>query len=230
MKGILVTGTDTGVGKTVIAGLLAKYMLEKGHNVITQKWIQTGCSDFVSSDAGLHLKIMGREKKDIKDYLRHILPYKFRAASSPHLACLIENRRISADKVIKSFRILSKRFDLVIVEGTGGVLVPCGKKKLLIDIAKELGLAALIVAQNRLGAINHTLLTIEALRKRRIKILGIIFNNPEKENRIILKDNPVIVKALSGEKIFGVLTRENQLDKLYLEFTPIGERIRKAIL
>ncbi len=230
MKGIFVTGTDTGVGKTVLTGLLARYMLEKGHNVITQKWVETGCPEFISTDAGSHLKIMGRDKNDIKGYLNHVSPYVFRTASSPHLASLIEHKKIDPDKIIKSFKSLSRDFDFVIVEGAGGVLTPFNKKNLLIDITKQLDLAVLIVAQNRLGAINHTLLTIEALRRRNIKISGIVFNNLKNENKIVLKDNPLIVKALSKENIFGVLAWRNRFDKLYKEFIPIGERICKAIV
>jgi len=230
MRGIFVTGTDTGVGKTIVTGLLARYLLENGSNVITQKWVQTGCSDFTSTDVGLHLKIMGRGKKDIKDYLNHVLPYMFKTASSPHLACSIENKRINASRIIKSYRILAGEFDFVITEGTGGVLVPLNKEKLLIDIVKKLDLAVLIVAQNKLGAINHTLLTIEALRRRRIKILGVLFNNPKSGNKIVLRDNPLIIKALSHEKVFGVLSRNSRLDKLYQEFTSIGKRICKAAI
>jgi len=230
VKGIFVTGTDTGTGKTVLTGLLARYMLEKGHNVITQKWVETGCPEFISTDAGSHLKIMGCDKNDIKDYLDCISPYVFKTAASPHLACSIEHKRINPDKIIKSFKCLSRDFDFVIVEGIGGVLVPFNKKKLVIDIAKKLDLAVLIVAQNKLGAINHTLLAIEALRRRNIKILGIVFNNLKNGNKIVLKDNPLIVKALSKEKIFGVLAWRNRFDKLYKEFIPIGERICRAIL
>ena len=230
MRGIFVTGTDTGVGKTIVTGLLARYLWENGSNVVTQKWVQTGCSDFTSTDAGGHLKIMGRGKKDIKDYLNHVLPYMFKTTGSPHLACSIENKRIDAGKIIKSYRILSREFDFVITEGTGGVLVPLNKEKLLIDIVKKLDLAVLIVAQNKLGAINHTLLTIEALRRRRIKILGIVFNNPKSGNKIVLRDNPLIIKALSHEKVFGVLSRNSRIDNLYQEFIPIGKRICKAAI
>jgi len=229
MKGIFVTGTDTGVGKTIITGLLGRYLLDKGYNVITQKWIQTGCRDSLSADIKLHLKIMHRDKNDLDGYFGLISPYVFKMPSSPHLASQIENRIINPDKIKESFRLLSRHFDFTIAEGIGGVLVPFNKKRLVIDIVKELDLAALVVAQNKLGAINHTLLTIEALEKRKIKILGIIFNNPKKEDKRIVKNNPLIIKALANQKVFGVLPWIERYEKLYERFIPIGNKIYEAL-
>ncbi len=229
-KGIFITGTDTGVGKTIVTAFLAKYMLEKGRNVITQKWIQTGCSEFSLSDAAIHLKIMGRDKNDIKGFRDYILPYMFKTFSSPHLASSIENKKISAARIMKSFKILSKRFDFVLVEGSGGVMVPLDRRILLIDLAQKAGLPVLIVAQNKLGAINHTLLAIEALRLRKMDILGIVFNNLQKEDARIIKDNPRIIEALTGENILGVLPWIEKPEKLYECFVPMAEKICETIL
>jgi dethiobiotin synthetase len=89
----------------------------------------------------------------------------------------------------------------------GGALVPYNKKRLVIDIAKELRLSVLIVVNNRLGAINQALLTIEAIRKREMEIEGLIFNNMDKRaDKKILRDNISIIKRISGEKIFGILS------------------------
>ncbi len=229
MKAIFIVGTDTGVGKTVITGCLARHLFEKGHSVITQKWIQTGCDSFSHSDVATHLKIMGRKATAIKEHQPYAAPYIFKPACSPHLASKIEDRRISADKIIKSFNFLSRHFDLVIVEGVGGVLVPFTDKRLVIDIVKEVDLPVVIVAGNKLGAINHTLLTIEALRARKIRIVGLVFNNLRKEDKRILKDNPRIIGALSGQEIFGTLSWEPSYKKLYKRFAPIGERISKRL-
>ena len=224
MKGIFITGTDTGAGKTIVAGLLARYLQDKGYKVITQKWIETGSKNF-SPDINLHLKLMRRQRKDIKAYLPYVSPYIFRFASSPHLAASLEKRRIKAEKIKESFRFLSKRFDFVIVEGIGGALVPFSGKRLVIDIAKELGLLVLIVAGNKLGAINHTLLTLEAIKKRDMKIIGIVFNNQSVKDRIILRDNPRIIKRLTGEAIPGILPRLKNKGRLYKAFAPIGKEI-----
>ncbi len=222
-KAIFVTGTDTGVGKTVVTGLLARFLKEKSYSIITQKWIQTGSVGF-SSDIDSHLKIMGCDGNDIRNYLPYVSPYIFKTSCSPHLASKIEGKRISAERIKRSFKILSREFDFVIIEGIGGALVPFNEKRLVIDIAKELDLPVLVVAQNKLGVINHVLLTIEALKNRGMKMLGIIFNNAKGENKKILADNPRIIKALSGEKILGVLPWMKNYDKLYKEFIPIGDR------
>lgn len=229
MKGLFVTGTDTGVGKTVISGLLGRYLLDKGYNVITQKWIQTGCGDTLASDIKLHLKIMHREKKGLEDYFDFISPYTFKIPSSPHLASQIENKIINPNKIIKSFKILSRHFDFIIAEGIGGVLVPFNKKRLVIDIVRDLNLPVLVVVQNKLGAINHALLTIEALKKRKINILGIIFNNLKKEDKRIAADNPVIIKRLTGQEVFGTLPWAEKYDKAYKSFIPLGNKIYKNL-
>jgi len=223
MKGIFVTGTDTAVGKSLVTGLLAKYLREKGCRVVTQKWIQTGSR--VCADINLHLKIMGKNKDEIKGYLDDICPYIFSLPASAHLAAQAENKRIRAAKIKKSFKSLSSKFDFVIVEGLGGTLVPFNKKRLVIDIAKELDLPVLVVAQNKLGAINHALMTIEVLNNRKMNILGILFNNRQGEKQTVLKDNPVIVRKLTRQKILGILPWDKRRDSLYKKFLPIAKRI-----
>ena len=228
-KAILVTGTDTGVGKTVTTGLLARFFLTKGCRVITQKWVQTGCAKF-PEEIQSHLRLMQKTRSYVRDYYGHVSPYVFDRASSPHLASGLEKRKIRKDKIKDSFAYLLKRFDFVIVEGSGGALVPFDRKHLLIDIAKDVKIPVLIVAGNRLGAINHTLLTIEALKRRKLKILGVIFNNQKELTQdIILKDNPRIIRKLTGQRILGTLPRLKNKEALYRKFIPIGEKIYKII-
>lgn len=225
LKSVFVTGTDTEVGKTIITGLLARYIAENGFKVITQKWIQTGSSGF-ADDIDTHLKLMKLARADIKDCLPLVCPYVFKYPSSPHLAAKLEKRKISQTKIKKSFLALSKRFDCVIVEGIGGALVPFNEKNLVIDIAAELKLPALIVTDNKLGAVNHTLLTIEAIKKRKMNISPIVFNNtkPVADN-IITEDNPRIIARQSGEKISGCLPFVTDTGLLYEEFADIGKKI-----
>lgn len=229
MNGIFVTGTDTGVGKTIVTGCLARYLSERGRRVITQKWIHTGCASDFPLDMRIHLKLMGVKSERMKKYLVCMSPYRFKTACSPHLSCRMENRRINKNKIVNSFQLLSKQFEFVIVEGIGGALVPFSRKHLVIDIVEKLDLPVLIVAANKLGAINHALLTIEALNFRKIKILGIVFNNIKGESRYILEDNPRIIKGLTKQEIFGVLPWQDSYEKIYKGFIPIGERIWKVV-
>lgn len=221
MKGIFVTGTDTGVGKTIITGFLGRYLNECGLNVITQKWIESG-----SSDIKTHFKLL----KKMPDIPKHYLcPYSFRFPASCHLAARIENTKIKKAIIKKAFEFLKERFSLVIVEGSGGLLVPITRKIFLIDIARELSLPVLVVSRNCLGAINHTLLTIEALKKRKMEILGIVFINKKHEKKEILEDNPMIIKELTKVNIFGAIPFIKEKEVLFKAFIPIGEKI-KAML
>lgn len=223
MKGIFVSGTDTGSGKSVVTGLLAKYLREKGCKVITQKWVQTG-SRF-SADINLHLKIMGVSKGAIRECRDCVCPYIFKLPASPHLAAKAENKKINIARIKQAYKSLSSKFDTVIVESTGGALVPVNEKRLVIDIAKELGLPVLIVAQNKLGALNHILMTVEVLKQRKMKILGIVFNNCPGQNKLVLQDNPEIIRKITKQKILGVLPWEKRRDLLYKKFLPIAEKI-----
>ena len=175
MNAIFIAGTDTGVGKTVITKLLARHFSDRGHKIATQKWVETGV----------------RKSPAV---------YSFKLAASPHLAARTEGRSIKIKKIKDALKKLSKNFDFVVVEGTGGLMVPLTKEKLFIDVVKELKLPVLLVSANRLGAINHTLLNLEALHSRKMKILGVIFNNISRnENALVLKENPEIVKRFIGK-------------------------------
>ena len=225
MRGIFVTGTDTGVGKTIVTGLLAKFLVDKGYKVITQKWVETGSCGF-SKDVSFHLKLLGKRKQELRNYLADVSPYTFKFRFSPHLASGLEKRKISIERIKKSFKSLEKKFDFVIVEGIGGALVPLTRDKLVIDVAGELNLPVLVVVGNKLGAINHTLLTIEAVKARKMKIVGVVFNNlGNKESKLILKDNPKIIETISGQKSLGSLPWARDKNILHRSFKKIGKKI-----
>ncbi len=179
----------------------------------------------------MHLKLMGKSKEDFNRYLSSMMPYIFRYPSSPHLAASLEGRRIGIGKIKKSLRELKKDFSYTIVEGTGGLLVPFNKKKLLIDAIEELQLPVLLVAENRVGAINHALLSLEAMKSRKIKIIGVIFNNISKKGTspLILNDNSNIVERFSRVKLLGTLSYAKNIKALHRPFSPIGDRIFKGL-
>ncbi len=222
---IFITGTDTGVGKTVVTGLLARFLREKGVKVVTQKWVQTGCGEN-QGDIRTHMRLMGEEPARFKKFHSDMVPYTLKFPSSPHLAAEMEGVKIDTSRIKKSFRCLTKEFDCVLVEGTGGFMTPLNERTVMADIVEELSPKILVVAQNRLGAINQAVMTVEALRKRDLGVIGILFNRLSKGgDERVLKDNTWIVKKITGEEVLGELSHSKDKDVLYRMFCPIGEKI-----
>lgn len=222
-NGIFIAGTDTNIGKTRISGFLLKFLLQNKINAITQKWIQTGSLKPI--DILKHYVIS--EKKIDKSLIKYQSPYIFKFAASPHLSASLENKKIEINKIINSYNYLNKTHDVVIVEGSGGLLVPINQNKTILDIVQKLKLDIILVVENKLGAINHTLLSINEIKNRGLNLLGLIFNNLSKNN-LILKDNPIIIKLLSKINILGTLPY-NKSEKLnYKNFLDIANRIIKT--
>ena len=205
MTAYFIAGTDTGVGKTRITGLLAKLMMDKGSTVVTQKWTQTGSIGF-PDDIATHLSIMGVDKTTLAPYMRAICPYQFKLPASAHLAAQQEGVTIDVNVIDTAFRALTRAFDVVLVEGIGGVHVPFSDSTTCLDIMERLAIPVILVIDNKLGAINHSLLTIDALTQRRIPIVGLVMNQttPD-EDPVILRDNPRIIETLSGISVIGSL-------------------------
>ena len=172
-RGIFITGTDTGVGKTVVSAALAVALQHQGLRVGIMKPIETGISLSTSmwSDAA---KLRDLMTDDIP--LETISPYRFVLPLAPLAAAQAEHRTISPDIIRKAYRLLSDRFDHTIVEGAGGVLVPIAPHTDVIDLMARLKLPAVIVGRSGLGGINHARLTIMALRRRHIRIVALVLN------------------------------------------------------
>jgi dethiobiotin synthetase len=187
MPVICVTGIDTGIGKSYAAGLIARSLLEMKKSVITQKLVETG-SQGESEDIKLHRKIMGRGLLD-EDREGLTCPEIFRFPASPHLSAALEKRSIQKEKLLKSTEELASRYEYVIIEGTGGVLVPLAGTCTLLDYIHENRYPVILVTSSKLGSINHTLLTLEALRSRDISLPGLIYNCFPAERPEIEKDS-----------------------------------------
>jgi dethiobiotin synthetase len=221
-KGLFIAGTDTDIGKTVVTGLLAEYLSERGISVITQKWAQTGRSSH-DDDVSRHFPVSGTRKNIPEKYRSLMVPYSFDLAASPHLASASEGVEISSEKIRESFRTLSEDFDIVLVEGTGGLLVPITESELAIDILGSLNLDVILVVGNRLGAINQALLSIEALKRRGINLQGIIFNRFSPDgDETVLDDNRRIITLFSGAEDLGEVPYETDPVIRTEMFGPIG--------
>ncbi len=204
-KGIFITGTDTGVGKTFITIGLLRALQKLGFNVCPMKPVETGCGTFngrlVPADA---LKLVCAVEAD--EPLKLINPYRFKQPLAPAVAAELEGAVIRKQDIISAYKQLSKKYDITIVEGAGGIMVPVYKRYLFIDLIKDLNLPIVIVSRPGLGTINHTLLTIDAARNRGIDILGVIINHSAKiKNDLSVKTNPEIIEMLGGVPLLGTV-------------------------
>jgi dethiobiotin synthetase len=228
-KGIFIAGTDTDVGKTLVTGLFAKFLSARGIRTVTQKWVQTGTS-CGKSDVSCHLDIMGAPPEEVEKYFEYMTPYSFRFPSSPHLASKIEKIAIDPGRIKTALLRLSEDFDMVLAEGSGGLMVPINENVLMVDIVRDLSLPVILVVENRLGAINQAVLSAEALKNRDIPVIGMIFNRLSRtEEETILEDNKEIITAISGVRSLGEIPYIRDLLRLDEVFLPIGSEILKAI-
>ncbi|MFA5839525.1 MAG: dethiobiotin synthase [Candidatus Margulisiibacteriota bacterium] len=201
MPGVFITATDTGVGKTYITTLLAHTLQSLGVDVGVMKPFSAGPT--AESDA-VYLKA----KLKLKDSLRQINPVSVKPPLAPYAA----NKKLKVKKVFKAYKQLEAKHDLVIVEGIGGALVPLTKNYFVADLIKDLKIPAIIVARAGLGTINHTLLTIEALKQRKIAIMGFILNGYTGKE-LSEKSNSRIIYKLTGVPILAKVKWQKTIKK-----------------
>jgi dethiobiotin synthetase len=175
--GIFITGTDTGVGKTVVAALIARQLRELGLRVGVYKPAASGCrvvdGDLISDDALMLWEAAGRPET-----LAAVCPQKYLAPLAPHLAARAEGHELLMGKLRSGLEYWRERSDVVIVEGAGGLLSPLGDHDYVLDLAHDCGYPIVIVTKNVLGTIHQTLATCFAAQHARggIPVLGVILN------------------------------------------------------
>jgi len=205
-KGIFITGTDTGVGKTFVSVGLLKALKETGLNVCPMKPVETGCKinkgALVPEDT---LKLV--KAAQVNEPLDLINPYRFRQSLAPAVAAELEDTIIRREIIFFACRKLLNKYDVTIVEGAGGVMVPVNGKYLFIDFIRDLNLPVLIVAKAGLGTLNHTLLTLEAAKNRGIDVMGVIINCSSKiKNDVSVQTNPGMIEKLGGVPVLGIVS------------------------
>jgi dethiobiotin synthetase len=204
MKGIFITGTDTEVGKTVVAGAIAEFLKLKGIDVGVMKPIATGGivknKKLISQDA-----VFLKNSADSKDSLDLINPICLKLPLAPYTAAKLEKKNINLNKVYPAFEELKKRHDFLVVEGIGGIFVPIKNNFYVIDLIKKFALPVIVVCDPGLGTINHTLMTIEHLKMEKIEILGFVVNyaRPQKTG-LAERTNPKIIEELAKIPLLGV--------------------------
>ena len=170
-RGIFITGTNTGVGKTVITRALVRAARQRGIDAVALKPVESGVVPGEVTDAAALAAAADRG-----DSLESLTAYAFRTPVSPHLAARIEDRNIEKEKLLLFLSEWQTRASLVIAEGAGGLLVPLAPGVTFGDVIAASGFSLVIVAPDVLGTINATLLTLEAAARRNIPVAGVVFN------------------------------------------------------
>jgi dethiobiotin synthetase len=179
IPGLFITGTDTGVGKTYVAAMIARQLAADGRKVGVYKPAASGCSRvdgvLVSDDAVALWKAAGQPGE-----FDRVCPQCFEAPLAPHLAALAEGRRLDTDLLRQGLEYWRGRSEIVLVEGAGGLMSPLGEEEYVADLVEEFGFPLVVVARNVLGTINQTLLTLIAASVFRegLPLAGVILNHP----------------------------------------------------
>ena len=183
---VAVGGIDTDVGKSYVTGLFARHLHQQGHRVITLKLVQTGCRE-IADDIRLHRQLMGQPLTEF-DHDGTTCPYVLPFPASPRLAARLAGVEIDVAVLDRAMTTLQASHDWLLVEGAGGLLVPLTGELLLLDYFAVHRLPLLLVTSPRLGSINHTRLSLEAIKARHIPLLGLVYNLFGDHPREIVQD------------------------------------------
>ena len=218
-RGLFISATDTGVGKTVVIATLALALKEKGLNVGVMKPIESGVdlSHIEHSDAErLRILLTPSQAPDA------VCLYRFTHPLAPLAAARMTGRSIDLDLINSTYERFSKQYDLVFVEGVGGLMAPLSPKETVLDLIRALDVPCLLVGRPVLGSVNHTLLTVEAMKTRNVQIAGMLFNHPSRESNTetqLLQQQSTIelIKELTHIPVFGPLGFEEKSEKDWME-------------
>ena len=186
MTGVFVTGTGTDVGKTVVATAIVKSLVAEGIDVGVMKPVETGGGDDAQK---LQHAASSTDSIDL------VCPYRLKRALAPMIAAELENTTLSIQKIIDCYNLLSSRHEVVVVEGAGGVAVPITQRLLISDLIAMLHIPSIVVGRAGLGTINHTVLTVEHLQHKNIRVIAIVLNGSKGDEAEI--NNPRVIQQMT---------------------------------
>lgn len=192
-----VSGIDTDTGKSVVTGLIARSLRARGINAITQKFIQTGCVG-ISEDILKHREIMGIPPQEV-DKDGTTCPYVMTYPSSPHLAAEIDKVNIDLRRIEECSKKLESLYDVVLLEGAGGLYVPVTRSYFTIDYIREHRYPLILVASSKLGSINHALMSLEVCRRQGVRVAYFVYNRFPNDSEWITNDSITIFRQYLGE-------------------------------
>ena len=210
-RGLFVTGTDTGVGKTVVTAALAVALTERSLEVGVMKPVESGCkrvNGVLEPEDALFL----RRAAACDAPLRLVNPYAFEHPLAPALAAELEGVSVQIEVIQNAYACLAATNDVVLVEGAGGLLAPLLGDLTMLDLAKALDLPVLVVGRNVLGTINHTALTVMAARAAGLSVVGVVLNNTALQRDEATASNPDSLRRWSGTAYLGEFAFMPSLD------------------
>ena len=209
MPGVFVTGTGTGIGKTIISAGIAYYLRSKGLDVGVMKPFATGAKRYSRKYSSEDVAFLSLAAKS-EDSEKLMNPYFFQVAASPYVAAkLLRRKPASLDVALRAARKLEGRHEFLVVEGIGGLLVPISANTTVADFASKLGLPVIIVTLPVLGTLNHTLLTVQACKKYRLDINAIIINQMPRNADPVTRQSPQAIKDITGVSYVGIVEAFN---------------------
>lgn len=236
-RGLFITGTDTGVGKTVVAAGLAAWCKAHGGDVGVMKPIATGGirlsqdgrTRLVSSDALLLSHAAG-----VDDPWSLINPVCYREPLAPYAASLKVHQPVDWSRIRQAFHVLTMRHPFLIVEGIGGLLVPLSRRRTVVDLIRMLRLPVLIVARLRLGTLNHTLLTVETASRAGVRVVGVVLNaadapTADPDVQLAERTNPSVLTSCLSVPLLGTLPYRSRFAGERLSSTALAQWVARAL-
>lgn len=226
-RGVFIVGTDTEVGKTIITAGIVYVLKKNGINACSFKAVQSGGilknGKLVSGDTKLVKRVCNIEENE-----NLMNPYCLKAPVSPHLAARLEKVTINREKILSAYKKLSQKYDYIIAEGAGGLIVPIIENKyFMYDLIKDLDLPIIIVAHAGVGMINHTALTVKVAESIGLDVKGIIIN--KFTNKLHEKDNIEVIKNITGKKIIAVIDEIEKFEYDGGDFRRLKSEFEKKI-
>jgi dethiobiotin synthetase len=207
MRGLLITGTDTGVGKTFIAAALARVLRARGINVGIMKPFAAAKKIFSRRYRSEDTAILARAAHSI-DSDKDMNPFFYSVPSAPYVASAVTRQEeVCISTVLDAYDYLSAKHDIMIVEGIGGLMVPLTETETFADFAKTLNLPIIVVARCSLGTLNHILLTVNASKAYGLDVMGLVMNGYPQRERAVDKQLVIAVKKLAGVEVLCVVPK-----------------------
>ena len=200
MRGLFVTGTDTGVGKSVLAAVICAALAQRGERVAAFKPAVTGTDDPPGAWPPDHELLAAQTGQQPGE----VTPRTFGPAVSPHLAAEMADESVDPESFAVAARNAAEGADVLVCEGVGGLMVPLARNYVVRDLAVELGLPLLVAARPGLGTISHTLLTVSAARNAGVPVAGVVITPWPAEPDTLSASNRETIERLSGVKVSGL--------------------------